>query len=341
MINETISLGADRGHGNLLGIQPAVTAVDYASVQACYTKFASYLETARLSGWISPNTVAVFPEYSAAWLVLADEKPPVFEARTLMQAMGTVILAHPASFTRQLLRPVNHFNVQASLFQMKAPVMAQAYIHVFARLAADYQVTLVGGSILLPEPQIVDGKIEISKKGPLQNVSAVFRPDGSLHPQLVRKCFPINEELPFVRPAQVAQLPVFETPAGRLGVLICADAWFPATYQRLKQMGIDLLAVPSFNMHPGAWEQLWQGYSGWPEAVDVDPADIGRLSEGQAWHKYALRGRIASSGGRAGVNVFLQSQLWDQGSDGVSLVVKGQEYQEATTRQAALLNLWL
>jgi predicted amidohydrolase len=49
-----------------------------------------------------------------------------------------------------------------------------------------------------------------------------------------------------VDPAPLEQLPVYETRAGRLGVLVCADSWYPAPYQYLKEQGVELLAVPSF-----------------------------------------------------------------------------------------------
>lgn len=35
----------------------------------------------------------------------------------------------------------------------------------------------------------------------------------------------------------VEDLPVFETPVGKLAVLICADSWFPEQYKALKEKG--------------------------------------------------------------------------------------------------------
>jgi predicted amidohydrolase len=40
-------------------------------------------------------------------------------------------------------------------------------------------------------------------------------------------------------------LPVFDTPLGRIGVLICYDAWFPETARILALHGADLLCVPA------------------------------------------------------------------------------------------------
>jgi hypothetical protein len=231
--------------------------------------------------------------------------------------------------------------LKATLFRLKAEHMAQAYQTVFSRLAIQYGVTIVGGSILLPSPRIEAGKI-ISGQGALYNVSGVFLPDGQIAPALSVKCYPIAAELPFVAPGSIDELPVFETPAGRLGVLICADSFYPAAYARLKTLRADLIAVPSFSMGKGLWNQPWGNYSGAEAPSDVDPTDVGKLTEGEAWHKYALLGRITSAGVSRGVNVFLHGELWDlDAENSPSILVNGNEWVEAKGPGAALLNLWL
>ena len=40
-------------------------------------------------------------------------------------------------------------------------------------------------------------------------------------------------------------LPIFQTPLGNLGVLICYDAWFPEAARTLALRGADLLCVPA------------------------------------------------------------------------------------------------
>jgi N-carbamoylputrescine amidase len=40
-------------------------------------------------------------------------------------------------------------------------------------------------------------------------------------------------------------LPVFDTPLGRIGVLICYDAWFPEAARTLALRGADLLCIPA------------------------------------------------------------------------------------------------
>jgi hypothetical protein len=339
-LEETISSGQDTGHGNLLGIQPFMLAADYTSHQNLLKKLDGYFDAALSKGWLNEKTIVVLPEYLGTWLVAAGEKPGIYAATNVRTAMRILALSHPFQFSRAYRASKAPDRTAAALFRMKAQVMADGYQFVFSRLAKDYGVTVVAGSILLPEPAVIAG-ILTPGKGPLHNVSAVFDPDGTIRSQLSRKFYPTRVEQPFVAAAPLAQLPVYETPAGRLGVLVCADSWYPAPYQHLQKQDIELLAVPSL-LSNGIWNQPWDGYNGAPPPDDVNRSDVGRLTEGEAWHKYALAGRMALSGARAGMNVFLHGQFWDAGDDsGQSLALGRDRIIETKVAGAALLNFWL
>jgi predicted amidohydrolase len=340
-VDEFLEAGQDAGRGNLLGVQPYLTPRDYASLDSFCTRLGSYLEAAREKGWLSERTVAVFPEYVGTWLVAAGEKEAVYSARSTAEAMRPLALGRPLRFLGALLAGREKDRVTAGIFRSKAAQTARLYQDAFSGLAQQFQITIVAGSVLLPEPRVEDGRLAV-RTGALYNVSAVFKPDGSLHPQLSRKIFPLVEELSFIGAGAVEDLPVFETPAGRLGVLVCADSWYPAPYRELASKGIDLLAVPSFATGNDHCDIPWGGYNGADAPQDVDPGDVGRLTEGQAWRKYALSGRMAQSGARAGVNVFLHGALWDLGSNsGLSLGVSGGEACEVKSKGAAIINLWV
>ncbi len=123
---------------------------------------------------------------------------------------------------------------------------------------------------------------------------------------------------------------------------MCADSWFPEPYRRFKKQGVDLLVVPSAANHGSIWNEPWQGYSGWPMPEDVDFKDIGRLTEREAWGKYALAGRFASSRAKAGLNIFLYGDLWDlEFNGGLWRLVQADLNIEGHCRGAALINLWL
>jgi hypothetical protein len=168
--------------------------------------------------------------------------------------------------------------------------------------------------------------------------------DGKPYPSLIHKAFPTADELPFTTPAAPGDIPAFDTAIGRLGVLICADSWFPQAHAVLRKQEIGLLAVPSYGVFGmQRWRRPWLGYDGWPMPPDVDVNEIGQITEGQAWNKYALAGRLRSSGAAYGMNVFLRGKLWDQDLGGwPATIVRGQDvFVEEQTQKAAILSLWL
>ena len=339
----TETFGANAGKGNLLGVQPWMVPQDYANAATLTAKFSSYLQAARDQGWLSDKTVAVFPEYTGTWLIAAGEKNSVYTEHSSEAAMTTVALTHLPEFGYRLLNaPAVADKVKWALFSIKAKQASSAYEQTFATLAKTFGINIVAGSIVLPKPELVDGHIVVHEGQPLYNVTAVFGPDGRIIAPLVVKVYPITDELAFTATGTSDALPVFNTTAGRLGVLICADAWYPANYAALKKSGAELLAVPSFSAHDQIWSTLWGGYNGGTQPADVDSADIGKITEGQAWVKYAMPLRSQAAGIKAGLNVFLRGALWDLGSDGATIRVAGSETGTGVVvKGAALTNLWV
>ena len=336
-------LGNARDRGNLLGIEPYMIPQDYASRESFFEKLNAYLLIAQCNGWLNEKTIVLFPEYIGTWLILTNESRRTFEAPTLATAELRVILSHLLKFGINFFKSTERGRAEAALFRMKAFQMAEVYQAVFAQLARQYSVTIIAGSIVLPEPRI-SGQNLIVNHGVLRNVSIVYKPDGKLYSYPIYKAFPTSTELSFVAPASVKEIPSFETPAGRLGVLICADSWMPQAYARLNEQGIEMLAVLSYEvLERQSWNQPWPGYDGWQAPADVDIRDIKNITEGQAWQKYSLGGRIRTSGAKYGMNIFLRGKFWDQdfGGNPATLVRDHEIFVEEITQQAAMLNLWL
>lgn len=345
---DRIGVNADRG--NLLGIQPWMTPDDYRSEETFRQKLKAYLQMAKDSGLVTPQkTIVILPEYIGTWLVAAGESQKVYAAKTIQNALTVMVLTNPLGFVKAYLNAPQSVvdKSKYAVFTMKGQEMADAYTKTFDHLAAEYEVTIVAGSILLPAPHVENHHIIIGN-GPLYNISAVFYPDGRLDPQLVKKVFPVADELPFVCPTNAANVPVFDTPVGRLGVLVCADSWNSAVYKTLKRKGATLLAVPSFSAGNGMWKTTWKGYSGTATPADAR-ADIGRMTEGEAWLAHAMTGRaIPEAGITKGLNVFLRGNLWDLGSDGTTIILnKNSDNQTPNLKPArsvdgaSLTCLWL
>ena len=76
--------------------------------------------------------------------------------------------------------------------------------------------------------------------------------------------------------------------------------------------------------------------------ADVDKRDVGRLTEGEAWLKYALAGRLASAGARHGLHVYFRGQVWDLGADGRTIYIHNQTIIQAKqVPGASVTNFWL
>jgi len=323
------------GQANLISIQPYMTVYDYARSDHLARKLRGYLQQAQQAGWLSDKSLVVLPEHIGTWLVAEGEGFPVFESERTDVALLWAALANLPRFLQNLRGEAARDPFAAALFKSKSVAMAAQYQQVFSGLARDFGITLVAGSIVLPDPRVQDGQITPGL-GPLYNSSFLFYPDGSVAGP-VRKVYPIDSELPFTQPAS-QELPVFDTQLGRLGILICADSWYPDTWQQVASA--ELVAVPSFASPDGIWDRPWAGYNGAAAPADVDRVDVGQLREGEAWRKYALAGRGGSL--RAGINTFMRGDLWDLGDDGrTTAILEGTVIQGQRRDGAIISSLWL
>lgn len=342
-IDAVESFGDSTEKGNVLGIQAFMTPIDYASEANFKQKMTFYLNEAKKNKLlISEKTVVVFPEYIGTFLVAANEKASLYNAKTLEEGLQTMVFSNIGKFTKTFISAPSSVKdkIKYATFAMKANEMAKIYQHVFAELAAKYAVTIVAGSILLPNPS-VENRLLTVNDGLLYNTSMVFDAKGKLNPNLIKKAFPTADELSFVCPAKPEEIPVFETPVGRMGVLVCADAWFSESYKMLKQKDVDFVVTPSYSNGVGNWNKKWTGYSGAETPADAK-VSIGKLTLGEAWVKHAMAERAKKEAGiKKGVNVFLQGEIWDLGADGSTIILNDSATATQHIGKAALVNLWL
>ncbi len=323
---ELYTIGIDSGKHKIIGIQPYMENRDYQSCENFHGKLDQYFKYLKSIHLLDSNTVVLLPEYIGTWLVVAGEKISAITAPTIESAMSIIVLSNLGKFITHLPACKSDDKMAEAIFRMKAKKMAAIYEKTFKQLAKDYNVTIIAGSIILPEPKIENNRIVFDKKAPLQNVSFIFKPNGQIDNYITRKIYPTKDEK-FLKPASLHDLPVYKTPVGKTGVLICADSWYPEPYQQLCQHDAQVVLVPSYSAPTGLWQQKWKGYSGKFMAPDIDTTDINRITEFQAWVKYAMLGRIEYFNFKAGMNVFLRGKLWDLGSDGRTFAyLNGKDY---------------
>ncbi len=105
------------------------------------------------------------------------------------------------------------------------------YFKRLAALARELKIVLVAGMLE------ADGEARY-------NTAALISPEGTLLGKYRKQH--LEHELARNRPGNVS--PVFDTPHGRVGVLICADRRLPQIAQRMKQQGAEFLLCPSGGM---------------------------------------------------------------------------------------------
>ena len=339
----TETYGDSSGKGNIVGVQAFMEPIDYASEENFSKKIRFYLAEAKKKGWLIPTkTIVVFPEYFGTWLVAINEKESIYHVPKIEEGLQMMVMRNIGKFFKTYINSPDSVKdkVKYSVFAMKAPAIAKIYQETFAALAKEYQVTIVGGSILLPEPNVEYGVLKTGN-GQLYNTSVVFEFDGQINSKLIKKAFPTADELGFICPVKPETIPVFQTSIGRMGVLICADAWFSDAYKALKTKDVDFVITPSYSNGIGYWEKPWSGYSG-AETPNEAKADVGKISLGEAWVKYAMGTRAKTEGGvNKGINVFLQGNLWDLGADGSTIVLSDSAHATPYVGKSALINLWL
>lgn len=338
-ITVAVDQGTPADRGNLLGIQPELFPTDYQSTERLHRKLAAYLQQAQDQGLLNDKTVVVLPENVGTWLLLSGEKDELYQAPTLAEAMNWLAASNPLLFARAWLSANGSDRLNDAYLRMKAKAMAKDYQALFGGLAKEFHVTLVAGSIVLPEPSIRDGQLKPGS-GALFNSSVVFGRDGVPLGQPQRQMHPVFDQRDVIQ-ASEQTINVVDTPAGRLGVLIGSDSWYPDNYRKLDEQSAQLVAVPAQVLGHRAWNLPWRGYksSNTPSSVSLKP---GEVTEGQAWHRLTLTAQPPSSRAIAGISVFLHGQFWDKASAGQSfLSSNGQQFADGDARGARLLNIWL
>lgn len=280
-----LSEGEPGEAGNLLAVEVRLLPADYQSRERLHLKFATYLDQARDAGLLNPRTVVILPEHVGTGLFALGEKPEVQQARTLRDAMQWTALSNPREYLRGLFGNPSDDRRTQSVLRFKARQMAADYQAIFSGLAREYGVTLIAGSIVLPEPRLQDGQLRPGE-GPLRQVSLGFDAQGRvLGPLLYKHALTRYErrysEAPAAQP--VRSLP---TPAGRLAVFIGCDGYLqapPVDAERLVLIGArdnPADACPGEPLVPGMLPRMEVHTLGLPWNLVGSPRQPARHNQG-------------------------------------------------------------
>ncbi|RME23620.1 MAG: hypothetical protein D6798_13170 [Deltaproteobacteria bacterium] len=311
-----VEIGANEGGGNIVGVQAWMDPTGFSSAEEYDARLRSWLDDAFDREWLRPDTVVVLPESIGVWLMLVDEPPAVVEADTAQDALEQLLARHLPSFLELRGSTPARDDDKYALYALKAKEIVDTYQEVMSGLAADYGVTLVAGSVVLPEPTVVDGRIEITKGAVLRNASFVFDREGRVMEEPVVQAFPTEAMMDFIEPGSPGRLTVYDSPAGRIGVLVGNDTWFPEAWQALADAGAERVVAPMLLQPEGTWFGDWKGYDGWPTPPDVDGPSSKDLTMAEAFQRYGLSGRADDYGVDVAMAVPLRGAMWELTTDG-------------------------
>ncbi len=131
-------------------------------------------------------------------------------------------------------------------FAWRDAMVARAgdWVALHRALAQRHQITLLAGSLAQ------------EAEGAMRNVAHLCLPDGATGAQ--PKIIPTPYERSEMQIAASTDLRLFETPLGKIGVLICYDSEFPLLARHLVRAGADMILVPSCTEFPAGQTRVRQ-----------------------------------------------------------------------------------
>ncbi|GAA2439321.1 nitrilase family protein [Actinomadura vinacea] len=121
------------------------------------------------------------------------------------------------------------FADRAEALRHAEPVPGGAACRAWARFCAEHRVWVAAGLTELAGDRVYNGAVLIGPGG----LAGVYR-----------KVHLWNDEKRIYSPGDLG-FPVFDTPIGRIGLVICYDLWFPESLRACALAGADLVCAPS------------------------------------------------------------------------------------------------
>ncbi|MFZ5944339.1 MAG: carbon-nitrogen hydrolase family protein [Bacillota bacterium] len=128
----------------------------------------------------------------------------------------------------------------------------QEYLDLFQDLSVKKKLYIIGGTHIIKE------------EGRLYNSSYLFYPDGTINRQDKLHITPCEVKEWCISPGK--DIKVFDTPKGRIAVIVCYDLEFPEVVRMVKARGADIIFCPSCTDDEHGFYRV--RYSGHARAVE-------------------------------------------------------------------------
>jgi predicted amidohydrolase len=257
-------------------IQMAYRLEDYSSREVFRKRVLALVKKARQHAPQKPMLVA-FPEDVGLGLLFLQDYERVRTSKTMVEA-GTRLMEkyHINPFSdRELGKQSNAFPLAVRQLMVRlSQFVERVYHETFSEAARLHRCWLVAGSAPLASGDCVF------------NTCYVYNPSGErILVQRKVNLVPLEQTAGLnLCPADPDHLTPFETPIGKMGVLICYDAFFTALVDALVRKGAQVLVQPSFNPLPWTKEQREAWETGLLAAaqrhahlIGINPMGVGQL----------------------------------------------------------------
>ncbi|MGV3664896.1 MAG: hydrolase, carbon-nitrogen family protein [Leptospira bouyouniensis] len=299
--------GTDRKYGNLVGIQLVLKPEDYVKEEWWKERIEETLIQGKKSGIFDRKTIVIFPEHLGSGLIFLNEKSKFLNSDSLSDALKT---------------KGDNFTLN-DLLLSKANIMADVYVRTFSSLAKDYNVHILGGTIVLPNPKIVKGNLVLDPTGPLYNVAIPFSADGKLMEPIVKKSILSEEEQKVYAAGDTNQDRIWIVPGWKVAVFIGQEVFDSSIYTRLTGKAIDGLISPSA-VFPN---MKWSGKD---------------LSDMNVWKQDGMSKYIKTTRAQDLVQVFLSGHLFENHWNGKTFNLRDFTFEDEviSVESPTILNLY-
>jgi predicted amidohydrolase len=276
-------------------------------------------QASRQVDFTTPTLVA-YPEGIGLPLAFVPQTyHQIGDAQTIAKVLFRAIPRNLPRFLGALLR--YRTSMIRTVFLETALEAEDIYVSTFSTLAREYGVYLAAGCIYLPhiEDEAVKGRHVVSRA--VYNQSYLFNPHGIC----LRRTPKINLAPPTeprfgFSPGNRADVMPVDTKIGRLGTLVCYDAFHRSLIERMDAMGVEVLINPSHN------ERRWDAPAGFNPAITV----------GEAWMQHGAPAMIQGREHlRFAVSPMLVGPVFDVRSHGQSRI--SQNIGSSADRRRAIL----
>ncbi|AWN21999.1 carbon-nitrogen hydrolase family protein [Deinococcus irradiatisoli] len=293
-----------------VAVQPHWHAEDFLSAAAFRRWMRAQLEAARPHLSATQPNLVVLTELNGLPLVLRGGYLAAATGR-FEWAAALLLLQHLPSALPILLR--ERVSPIRALQLARANENAALYLRVCQQLAREYGVYLVCGSTPMPHYRLHGWTLR-REGSALYNQTVILGPDGTLIGTADKVHLTPDEEQGGVdlSPGDLAELRVFPTPAGDLGVAISLDAFRADVTGKLAAQGCTVLLQPDANGSP------WTGLEG------IYPPGTLPRDQPLAWLESSWQ--VTAAGQiRYAVNPMVVGNLLDMTFDGQSAITGPQE----------------